>query len=135
MPAQLESMTSLTSLIMSSPRDSARFRIRRDLGPIIRLPKLQILSLVHGLDIKEIPAYQVWDARSLCILGLAWYELAKRKSQLCVKLLGQARMRSCGVIRKRTELPVHYCFGRLKRHAGGYECGAEAQVRVSAALV
>ena len=100
LPAQLELMTSLTSLIMSLQRDSARFHIRRDLGPIIRLPKLQILSLMHGLDIKEIPAYRVWDARSLCILGLARYELAESKSQLHLQFRGQACMRSCGVIRK-----------------------------------
>ncbi|BDA42033.1 hypothetical protein COCOBI_02-8340 [Coccomyxa sp. Obi] len=80
-PVQLESLTQLTSLALSSKDSSVNFQIRRPLDAIISLPQLQKLTLV--LDSRSHrPAHTIWNARSLHYFGLAKYEIARSKSSL-----------------------------------------------------
>ncbi|BDA42037.1 hypothetical protein COCOBI_02-8380 [Coccomyxa sp. Obi] len=83
-PVQLESLTQLTSLALSSKRSSANLQIQRPLDAIISLPQLQELTLVHDFR-SHRPASTRWNAQSLYYLGLAKYEIARSKSSLLLK--------------------------------------------------
>ncbi|BDA42032.1 hypothetical protein COCOBI_02-8330 [Coccomyxa sp. Obi] len=83
-PVQLESLTQLTSLALSSKGSLANFQIRRPLDAIISLPQLQKLTLVLDISVYK-PAYAIWSAQSLYYLGLAQYEIARSKSSLSLK--------------------------------------------------
>lgn len=83
-PTQLEKVTGLTSLRLYSSNDivTGQFQITRDLRPIIRLPKLQLLELARD---SNYPLYTVWTVQSLSYLGLAEHEIARSGSKLELK--------------------------------------------------
>ncbi|BDA42031.1 hypothetical protein COCOBI_02-8320 [Coccomyxa sp. Obi] len=83
-PVQLESLTQLTSLALSSKESFAHFQIRRPLDRLIGLPHLRKLTLVLDSEVHN-PAYTRWGARSLYYLGLAQHEIARSRSSLLLK--------------------------------------------------
>ncbi|CAL8460903.1 g434 [Coccomyxa elongata] len=80
-PVQLESLTQLTYLALSSKPASASFQIRCPLDALISLPQLQKLTLVHDGSASR-PVHTIWGAKSLYYLGLAHHEIASSKSSL-----------------------------------------------------
>ncbi|BDA44542.1 hypothetical protein COCOBI_06-0180 [Coccomyxa sp. Obi] len=84
-PVQLESLTQLTSLALSSEESSVNFQIRRPLDAIISLPHLRELTL--ALDTSAYgPGFTVWGPQSLYYLGLAQHEIDRTNSTLLLKL-------------------------------------------------
>ena len=83
-PEQLESLTQLTCLAISSKKSSTDFQIKRPLGPLISMPQLQELTLVLDCEAKY-PKHTKWTARSLGYLGLAQHEIARSKRTLLLK--------------------------------------------------
>ncbi|BDA42035.1 hypothetical protein COCOBI_02-8360 [Coccomyxa sp. Obi] len=79
-PVQLESLTQLTSLALSS-KDYDNFQIQRPLDAIISLPQLRELTLVLDSQSNR-PAHENWNVSSLYYLGLARHEIARSKSSL-----------------------------------------------------
>ncbi len=83
-PVQLESLTQLTFLALSSKEYLSNFQIRRPLDALISLPHLRKLTLVLDPESSR-PAYERWTARSLHYLGLARYEIARSNSSLLLE--------------------------------------------------
>ncbi|BDA42036.1 hypothetical protein COCOBI_02-8370 [Coccomyxa sp. Obi] len=83
-PVQLESLTQLTSLALSSKLACANFQVRRPLDALISLLQLQRLTLVLKPGAYKA-AYKRWDAQSLYYLGLAQHEIARSRSSLLLK--------------------------------------------------
>ena len=83
-PEQLESLTQLTRLALSSWEYSSNFQIKRPLDPLINMPHLQELTLVLDSD-ADTPKFNRWGARSLYYLGLAQHEIARSELNLVLK--------------------------------------------------
>lgn len=83
-PKQLESLTQLTSLALSSKLSSSNFQIQRPLDVLISLPHLRRLTLVLDSSVGNLACTR-WTARSLYYLGLARHELARNKSSLTLE--------------------------------------------------
>ena len=83
-PEQLESLTQLTRLALSSKKSEANFQIKRSLGPLISMPQLRELTLVLDCEVNN-PEYTRWGARSLYYLGLAQHEIARSELRVVLK--------------------------------------------------
>ena len=92
-PAQLETFTHLTSLMMCSAHGNlSMLQIRRGLRPLIGLPNLQLLSFEprapdhEALYVEpDFEPYEVWSAKSLYYLGQAEHQILASNIKLELK--------------------------------------------------